>query len=73
LENLVTVKTDDRGKMIPSELDAAIEKTKADGRTPFFVNSTAGTTVLGAFDDFEAIADVCEKHGVWLHIDVSIL
>ena len=36
---------------------------------PFLVGATAGTTVLGAFDDFHGIADVCEKHGLWMHVD----
>jgi glutamate/tyrosine decarboxylase-like PLP-dependent enzyme len=67
------VKTNKTGSMIPEELDQALTKAKAEGKTPFFVNSTAGTTVLGAFDDFERIADVCEKHDVWMHIDVRSL
>ena len=42
------------------------------GLLPFFVNCTSGTTVLGAFDPINEIADICEKHGIWLHIDVRI-
>jgi len=30
---------------------------------------TAGTTVRGAYDDFNALADVARKHDCWLHID----
>lgn len=41
------------------------------GATPFMVNATAGTTVLGAFDPIEEIADLCEKYNLWLHVDVS--
>lgn len=41
------------------------------GAVPFMVNATAGTTVLGAFDPIEEIADICEKHNLWLHVDVS--
>jgi len=37
------------------------------------VVATAGTTVLGAFDDIDDIADVCERHLVWLHVDVRTL
>lgn len=39
---------------------------------PFFVNATCGTTVLGAFDPVAEIAEVCSRHKVWLHVDVSI-
>ena len=36
---------------------------------PYFVNATAGTTVLGSFDPLDEIADVCQKYGIWLHAD----
>ena len=39
------------------------------GGTPFLVVATSGTTVLGAFDPLNAIADVCEKYGLWMHVD----
>uniref|UniRef100_A0A4W4DMR9 Glutamate decarboxylase 3 n=1 Tax=Electrophorus electricus TaxID=8005 RepID=A0A4W4DMR9_ELEEL len=39
------------------------------GLFPFYVNTTAGTTVYGAFDPISDIADICENHGLWLHVD----
>ncbi|KAL1379296.1 hypothetical protein pipiens_015004, partial [Culex pipiens pipiens] len=69
IDNLVLVRTDPGGCMIPEELEKAIGTVLASGRQPFFVNSTAGTTVLGAFDPFERIADICERHNLWLHVD----
>lgn len=59
--------------MIPSELERLILERKAKGHIPFFVNATAGTTVLGAFDPIEPIADICQKYKLWLHVDVSSL
>jgi glutamate/tyrosine decarboxylase-like PLP-dependent enzyme len=41
------------------------------GSVPFLVSATSGTTVLGAFDPLDAIADVCQRHGMWFHVDVS--
>lgn len=35
-----------------------------------YVNATAGTTVYGAFDPINQIADICEKYNMWLHVDV---
>lgn len=33
------------------------------------MNATSGSTVLGAYDDLTALAEVCAKHKVWLHVD----
>lgn len=71
VDNCVEVPSDARGRMIPSELERLILERKARGHIPFFVNATAGTTVLGAFDPIEPIADICQKYKLWLHIDVS--
>lgn len=70
-ENCVMVPSDESGKMIPSELERLILERKNRGQIPFFVNATAGTTVLGAFDPLNEIADICEKYKCWMHVDVS--
>ena len=57
--------------MDPKKLEEMIVKHKSEGRKPFFVNCTSGTTVMGAFDPINAIADICQEHNVWMHIDVS--
>lgn len=41
------------------------------GYAPFAVVATSGTTILGAFDSLDSLADVCGKHELWLHVDVS--
>uniref|UniRef100_A0A8B9FQI1 Cysteine sulfinic acid decarboxylase n=1 Tax=Amazona collaria TaxID=241587 RepID=A0A8B9FQI1_9PSIT len=69
--NVRLVATDERGKMIPEELEKEIQKAKAEGAEPFLVCATCGTTVLGAFDPLGAIADVCERHSLWLHVDAA--
>ncbi|KAI7090090.1 PLP-dependent transferase [Hortaea werneckii] len=66
-----TVPVDERGCMQPKELDAMIDESKSKGETPFYVNATAGTTVLGSYDPLEEISKVCKKHGLWLHVDGS--
>jgi len=35
----------------------------------FAVACTAGTTNLGIIDDLAGIADVCEQHSLWMHVD----
>ena len=56
--------------MLPESLEESILAAEKEGRVPFFVNATAGTTVLGAFDPLRAIARICKKYGLWLHVDV---
>ena len=63
------IKTNDKGEMLAIDLDQQIAKDIEQGLQPFFVNATAGTTVLGAFDDVKSISEVCKKHDVWLHLD----
>lgn len=71
-EAVVPVPVDAEGRMIPSELDRLVTEAKTQkGQTPFYVNATAGTTVLGSFDPFDAISAVCKKHNLWMHIDGS--
>lgn len=69
--NCIYVQSDKSGRMIPSEFERLVLQQKALGKYPIMVNATAGTTVLGAFDPIDAIADICEKYGIWLHVDVS--
>ncbi|MEL7293489.1 MAG: pyridoxal phosphate-dependent class III aminotransferase [Pseudomonadota bacterium] len=57
------------GTMDVSKLDAVIEKAKADGLIPFAIVGTAGTTDHGAIDDLDFIADMANKHQMWMHVD----
>jgi len=68
-QNLISVESDGNGCMSATALEAAVVQAKKEGKKPFFVGSTAGTTVLGAYDPFNDIADICEHHGMWHHVD----
>lgn len=68
-DNLVTIPCDQQGRMRADALEAAIQADKAKDFVPLLVNATAGTTVVGAFDPFQEIADVCRRQNVWFHID----
>uniref|UniRef100_A0A8C7D0Z5 Cysteine sulfinic acid decarboxylase n=1 Tax=Oncorhynchus kisutch TaxID=8019 RepID=A0A8C7D0Z5_ONCKI len=70
-ENVFKVKVDDRGCMIPEDLGETIELAKSQGAVPFFVHATSGTTVQGAFDPLEPIADICDRQGLWMHVDAA--
>lgn len=68
-KNVYMIPSDKRGKMISVELEKQVKRAKDEGALPFMVNATSGTTVLGAFDPLEEIADICERHQLWLHVD----
>ncbi|PYI34177.1 glutamate decarboxylase [Aspergillus indologenus CBS 114.80] len=65
------VPVDRQGRMVSAELERLIQQALAEGRTPFYVNATAGTTVLGSFDPFAEIAALCRRYRLWLHVDGS--
>jgi aromatic-L-amino-acid/L-tryptophan decarboxylase len=65
-------------RWIPSDFEQHMdvvkleEQIKADiavGFTPLLVAASAGTVATGAVDPINAIADVCEQYGLWLHVD----
>ena len=68
-ENLRRIPVDQDFRMDCAALDAAIGRDRQDGKIPFFVAATAGTVNTGAFDDLRAVGDLCEKHGLWFHVD----
>ncbi|HKR33097.1 MAG TPA: pyridoxal-dependent decarboxylase [Terriglobales bacterium] len=51
------------------ELDREIQEDENRGDLPFCVVATAGTTNSGAIDDLVAVAKICRKHNVWMHVD----
>jgi aromatic-L-amino-acid/L-tryptophan decarboxylase len=65
------IPTDDELRMRVAALEAAVADDLAAGMRPFCIVATAGTTATGAIDPIPAIADVCERHGLWLHVDAA--
>ena len=72
LDNLIKIETDNKGKMLIDQLENTIEIIKKKGREPFMIIGTAGTTVLGAFDDLNELVRVKNKYNLWLHIDGAL-
>jgi len=63
------VAVNERAQMEVAKLEAAIARDRALGHRPFCVVGTAGTTNSGAIDDLEALAAVCRREQLWLHVD----
>ena len=58
--------------MRPDALAEAIERDLAAGLRPCAIIASSGTTSTTAFDPLDAIADVAERHGIWLHVDAAM-
>ena len=67
--SLRRVPVNGRIQLDPQLLVESIERDIADGHRPFCVVATAGTTNSGAIDDIQALADICQKYRLWLHLD----
>jgi aromatic-L-amino-acid decarboxylase len=68
-DGLVALPVDAERRLDVAALERAIAADIADGATPIAVVANAGSTLAGAVDPLDAIADVCARHGVWLHVD----
>ena len=66
-----TIAGDENFAMDPALLRAAMREDIAEGRRPFFVQATTGTTSSGAFDPVSEIAEVCREYVAWLHVDAA--
>jgi aromatic-L-amino-acid decarboxylase len=71
-ENLRLVPSDHRFAMRPDALAELMAADVAAGRTPFFVSATVGTTSSNGMDPLGPIADLCRRHGCWLHVDAAM-
>jgi aromatic-L-amino-acid decarboxylase len=59
----------DLRRVSPEAVAEAIDRDRAAGIAPIAVVATAGTTLTGAVDAIDALADVCAERDTWLHVD----
>ena len=65
------IATDETFRMRPELLEAAIAADRAEGDIPFAVVATLGTTSTTSVDPCAAIADICARERLWLHVDAA--
>ena len=70
MRNVLAVRSRDY-KLDPEALADRIAEFARDGRRVMAVVATAGSTATGSFDDLDAVASVCDEHGIWLHVDAA--
>lgn len=71
-ENLVKIETGYKLKLDPDKLEQAIRDDLNKGYQPMCVVATLGTTGTTAIDPLKEIGQICETHGIWLHVDAAL-
>lgn len=66
---VITAPVDARHRMRPETVEALYQDAASEGQTLFAVVASAGSTSTGAIDPLDEIAEVCARHGLWLHVD----
>src|ERR1019366_10393141 len=70
-DNVRLVPVDAEFRMLPDALREMIESDLAAGLRPCYVAATVGTTSTTSVDPVPAIADICQRYQLWLHIDAA--
>jgi aromatic-L-amino-acid/L-tryptophan decarboxylase len=65
------IPTDAAFRMDAAALERAVREDLAAGVRPFCAVATVGTTSTSSVDPVPAVADVCGRHGLWLHVDAA--
>ncbi|HKP52903.1 MAG TPA: aminotransferase class V-fold PLP-dependent enzyme [Chloroflexia bacterium] len=67
--NIRTISSDEHRRMSVPDLEAAIRADLEAGYRPIAVAASAGAVNHGAIDPLDDIADMCERYGLWFHVD----
>jgi len=70
-KNIRKVPSDAEFRMRADALAKMVEEDKRAGKRPFCVVATVGTTSSTSIDPVPQIAEIAEKHGLWLHVDCA--
>jgi L-2,4-diaminobutyrate decarboxylase len=68
-DNIYRVPTDERGAMRPEALPRALERVRADGKTPLALVANACSTAVGIYDRLRPLGEFCRENGIWFHVD----
>ncbi len=70
--NTRLVPTDEHNAMSPLALKKIIQQDLVKGNRPCIVVATTGTTAATAMDPLDAIGDITQRYGLWLHVDSAM-
>lgn len=69
--SVIPVKTNANSQMDTADLEVKIKQARNQGKKPFAIVATAGTTVTGNIDPIPAIAEIAQQYRLWLHVDAA--
>ncbi len=70
-QQLHLIEPDAELRLDAATLEQAVAADRAAGLRPFCVIGNGGTTNTGAVDPLDQLADICERHDLWLHVDAA--
>lgn len=65
----VYIPVDENFRMNTEALRKQIELDIAEGKKPFLLIGSAGTTDVGAIDPLDTLADIAQAYNLWFHVD----
>lgn len=69
--HIIRAALDERRRMDPRRLEDTLRDLREKNQPIVAVVACACSTLIGAFDQLDEVADVCERYGVWLHVDAA--
>ncbi|MCH7947751.1 MAG: aminotransferase class V-fold PLP-dependent enzyme [candidate division Zixibacteria bacterium] len=69
--SLRIIETDESLKLDMNDLTKQLQEDKALCYAPFLVVGTAGTTSAGVIDPLPQLAEFCQEHNLWFHVDAA--
>ncbi len=66
---IIKVPTDEHYKLRPDALESCYQRALSEGKRVIAVVGSACTTSTGSYDPLDSIADFCEQHHLWFHVD----
>lgn len=69
LGSVAGLPVDGTGRIDPGAVEEAVERCTAEGRPPALVHCQAANHEVGTLQPVAQVAEVCRRHGVWLHCD----
>ncbi|MFF9058432.1 lysine decarboxylase DesA [Streptomyces sp. NPDC014882] len=68
---VISIPVDHDKRMQTVALARELQRCEEAGLHPMAVVATAGTTDFGSIDPLPEIAELCERHGAWMHVDAA--